>query len=128
MDIPEVLAMRLVLVNGPIPAELTAATCISYCVDGSNPLISASLSSPLVWLYINSSPSYSVILIMYPVMIPLRCMHATGSHWIVMLNAVEAMWLILVGVADGATGLYVLHKQHNITNCFLNYTVKYGVT
>ena len=25
---PEVLAMRLVLVNGPIPAELTAATCI----------------------------------------------------------------------------------------------------
>ena len=91
MDIPEVLAMRLVFVNGPIPAELTAATCISYCVDGSNPVISASLCSPSVCLYINSSPSYSVILIMYPVMIPLRCMHGTGSHWIVMLDAVEPM-------------------------------------
>ena len=113
MYIPEVLAMRLVFVNGPIPAELTAATCISYCVDGSNPVISASLCSPLVWLYINSFPSYSVILIMYPVMIPLRCMHGTGSHWIVMLNAVEAMWLILVGVADGTVGIHSMHKQHN---------------
>ena len=91
--------------NGPIPAELTAATCISYCVDGSNPVISASLCSPLVWLYINSSPSYSIILIMYPVMIPLRCMHATGSHWIVMLDAVEPMKLRLVRDADGAAGI-----------------------
>ena len=125
MDIPEVLAMRLVFVNGPIPAELTAATCISYCVDGSNPVISASLCSPLVWAYINSFPSYFVILIMYPVMSPLRCMHGTGSHWIVMLDAVEPMCLILVGVADGAACIHVMHKQHNIMSCFIQY---YGVT
>ena len=113
---PEVLAMRLVLVNGPIPAELTAATCISYCVDGSNPVISASLCSPfnLACLYTKSISSSFFHPIKYPVIFPLRWMHGTVPHCIVMLDDVEAMKLRSTGAADGP-GRDTLNKtaSHN---------------
>ena len=47
IGVPVVLALRLLLVKGPL-STVIAATAISYSVDGFNSVISKVLNSPLV--------------------------------------------------------------------------------
>ena len=44
--LPSVVVLKLV--KGPVPTELIAATSISYCVDGFNPVTSNTLVLSLV--------------------------------------------------------------------------------